>query len=112
LTQESFLPLIVRLQSHVSQLGSTQRERDGGKLLIECLEVLRKNISRQAAQHKPENWQPMAIAWLRGKAADQARINDAYPRHATAYPSWTARVENAQRLADELEREHAKGAAA
>jgi len=51
------------------------------------------------------NWQRMAVAWLRGKAADQAKINEAYPRHVQAYPSWQARVDLAQKLADELERE-------
>jgi chromosome segregation ATPase len=50
-------------------------------------------------------WQMEAVAWLRGKAAEQAQNNDRWPEHAKCYPSWTERVGTAQRLADELERE-------
>ena len=50
-------------------------------------------------------WQREAVAWLRGKAAEQAQNNERWPEHAKCYPSWTERVETAQRLADDLERE-------
>ena len=50
-------------------------------------------------------WQREAVAWLRGKAAEQAQNNERWPEHAKCYPSWTERVKTAQRLADELERE-------
>ena len=54
-------------------------------------------------------WQREAVAWLRGKAAEQAQNNERWPEHARCYPSWTERVETAQRLADELEREAEEG---
>lgn len=50
-------------------------------------------------------WQMQAVAWLRGKAAEQAQNNERWPEHARRYPSWTERVKTTQRLADELERE-------
>jgi hypothetical protein len=50
-------------------------------------------------------WQRQAVAWLRGKAAEQAQNNERWPEHAKCYPTWTDYVKFAQRLADELERE-------
>ena len=50
-------------------------------------------------------WQGQAVAWLRGKAAEQAQNNERWPDHAKWHPSWTERVETMQRLADELEHE-------
>lgn len=55
-------------------------------------------------------WQHQAVAWLRSKAAEQAQTNQRYPRHAECYPSWVQRVEQAQRLANDLEREAATSA--
>jgi len=51
------------------------------------------------------DWRKQAVAWLKGKAAEQAQNNERWPRHAACYPSWGQRVEFAQRLADELEAE-------
>lgn len=51
------------------------------------------------------NWQTQAVAWLRGKAAEQAQNNERWPEHAKCYPRWMQYVETAQRLADELEHE-------
>jgi len=53
-------------------------------------------------------WEKYAVAWLRGKAAEQAKINDQYPDHAKSYPSWIERVKFAQQLADNLELEAAR----
>lgn len=50
-------------------------------------------------------WQKEAVAWLRGKAAEQAQNNERWPEHAKCYPMWTERVKTAQRLADALESE-------
>lgn len=50
-------------------------------------------------------WQKQAVAWLRGKAAEQAQNNERWPGHAKCYPSWIERVKTTQRLADELEYE-------
>jgi|SRR5882672_6780700 len=49
-------------------------------------------------------WEVMAIAWLKGKAADQAKNNEKWPNHAKCYPSWVEYVEFCERLATELER--------
>ena len=54
-------------------------------------------------------WQRQAVAWLRGKAAEQAQNNERWPEHAKCYPSWTERVKTTQRLADELEHEAENG---
>jgi hypothetical protein len=51
------------------------------------------------------NWKMQAVAWLRGKASEQAQNNERWPEHAKCYPSWTERVEQMQHLANELERE-------
>lgn len=50
-------------------------------------------------------WEQQAVAWLRGKAAEQAQNNERWPEHAKCYPSWVDRVKYAQLLADDLERE-------
>ena len=50
-------------------------------------------------------WHRMDIAWLRGQAAGQAQVNNRWPDHARAYPSWAQYVDHAQRLANELEAE-------
>ena len=55
----------------------------------------------------PMTWERHAVAWLRGKAAEQAQNNERWPRHAACYPSWIERVKHAQQLADDLEREAA-----
>jgi len=55
----------------------------------------------------PLTWESQAVAWLRGKAAEQAQNNERWPQHAACYPSWGERVKHAQRLADDLEREAA-----
>lgn len=54
------------------------------------------------------DWRKQTVAWLKGKAAEQAQNNERWPRHAACYPSRGQRVEFAQRLADELEAEIAK----
>lgn len=54
------------------------------------------------------DWRKQAVAWLKGKAAEQAQNNEKWPRHAACCPSWGQRVEFAQRLAEELEAEIAK----
>jgi len=51
------------------------------------------------------SWQRQASAWLRGKAAEQAQINERFPQHVRCYPSWTERVKQLQDLAEELDRE-------
>ena len=50
-------------------------------------------------------WQGQAVAWLRGKAAEQAQNNERWPEHAKCYSSWTERVKTMRGLADELERD-------
>lgn len=52
------------------------------------------------------DWKKMAVAWLRGKAAEQAQNNERWPDHAKCYPSWTDRVTFCQWLADDLERDN------
>ena len=51
------------------------------------------------------NWKMQAVAWLRGKAAEQEQNNERWPEHAKCYQTWRDYVTFAQRLADELERE-------
>ena len=54
---------------------------------------------------RPVEWHRLAVAWLRGRAADQAKTNEEYPEHAACYENWRNIVTYAQRFADELERE-------
>ncbi len=76
----------------------------GQLLLLKVGETCKaKDVSRK--KKMTPTWQREAVGWLRGKAAEQAQNNERWPEHAKCYPSWTERVETAQRLADELERE-------
>ncbi|CAJ0701783.1 hypothetical protein LMG19089_02925 [Ralstonia edaphis] len=60
---------------------------------------------RAQADARPVAWHRLAVAWLRGKAADQAKTNEKYPEHAACYDNWRNVVTYAQKFADELERE-------
>jgi len=55
----------------------------------------------------PVAWHVQAVAWLRGKAAEQAQNNERWPDHAKAYANWRDTVKFAERFADDLERENA-----
>ncbi|TXD58900.1 hypothetical protein FUT88_13590 [Ralstonia sp. TCR112] len=57
------------------------------------------------ADVRPVAWHRLAVAWLRGKAADQAKTNEKYPEHAACYENWRNVVTYAQKFADELEHE-------
>ena len=72
-----------------------------------CPEYCRCRPAAPAPVAQTLTWESQAIAWLRGKAAEQAQNNERWPRHAACYPSWIERVKHAQQLADDLEREAA-----
>lgn len=59
----------------------------------------------EQTQGEATDWRKQAIAWIRGKAAEQAQTNQKYPRHAECYPSWVEKVHTLERLAGDLEAE-------
>ncbi len=99
--------LSTKRPSHKAGLRSAMRVAKADRLRPPDLDSAR-NAERYRLLEEEKmttTWQREAVAWLRGKAAEQAQNNERWPEHAKCYPSWTERVETAQRLADDLERE-------
>lgn len=86
----------------VMNCGPTTKDmRSRADVMRECADCEDWPDRHQA----PANWRGQAAGWLRAKARAQECVNIDNPRHAAVYPSWSARVDWLDRLADELDAE-------
>jgi hypothetical protein len=64
-----------------------------------------KSLAAQPAPQQEQGWREEAAKWLRRKADEQQKVNDAYPSHVECYPAWKNKVRDLNWLADDLDRE-------